>query len=236
MDSRHRFGKYKVEREVLDEERLEELTQRKTYSDIHPPLTKQLKESFRCTVPKLKRSLVGSFPVLYWLPKYSVWDYGMPDLISGISVGIMHLPQGMAYALLASVPPVFGLYSSLYPALIYFFFGTSRHISIGTFTILSIMVGGVTEKLAPDEIFLKTNGTNITAEVDITARDLYRVKVAAATTLLGGLIQVFLGLVKFGFVGTYLSEPLVRAYTTAACSSCCGGTAENNLWSFSQTL
>uniref|UniRef100_A0A3B3BIA4 Solute carrier family 26 member 6, like 1 n=2 Tax=Oryzias melastigma TaxID=30732 RepID=A0A3B3BIA4_ORYME len=140
----------------------------------------------------------------------------MPDLISGISVGIMHLPQGMAYALLASVPPVFGLYSSLYPALIYFFFGTSRHISIGTFTILSIMVGGVTEKLAPDEIFLKTNGTNITAEVDITARDLYRVKVAAAATLLGGLIQVFLGIVKFGFVGTYLSEPLVRAYTTAA--------------------
>ena len=48
----------------------------------------------RCTVPKLKRSVMSSFPVLYWLPKYSVWDYGMPDLVSGISVGIMHLPQG----------------------------------------------------------------------------------------------------------------------------------------------
>ncbi|KAM4588911.1 solute carrier family 26 member 6, like 1 [Odontesthes bonariensis] len=216
MDSRHRFGKYRVEREVLDEERLEEVTQRKAYSDIHRPLTEQLKDSFRCTVPKLKRSVMSSFPVLYWLPKYSVWDYGMPDLVSGISVGIMHLPQGMAYALLASVPPVFGLYSSLYPTLIYFFFGTSRHISIGTFTVLSIMVGSVTERLAPDGDFLKTNGTNITAEVDITARDSYRVQVAVATTVLGGLIQVLLGVVKFGFVGTYLSEPLVRAYTTAA--------------------
>ncbi|XP_070813803.1 solute carrier family 26 member 6, like 1 [Chaetodon trifascialis] len=216
MDSTRRFGKYRVEREVLDEQRLEEVTQRKTYSDTHPSLSEQLKDSLRCTVPRLKRSVMSSMPVLYWLPKYSVWDYGMPDLISGISVGIMHLPQGMAYALLASLPPVFGLYTSLYPAVIYIFFGTSRHISIGTFTVLSIMVGSVTERLAPDMDFLKTNGTNVTAEVDVTARDSYRVQVAAATTVLGGLIQVILGLVKFGFVGTYLSEPLVRAYTTAA--------------------
>ncbi|XP_049441316.1 solute carrier family 26 member 6, like [Epinephelus fuscoguttatus] len=216
MDSTRRFGKYRVEREVLDEQRLEEVTQKKTYSDTHPPPTERLKASLRCTVPKLKRSVVSSLPVLYWLPKYSVWDYGMPDLVSGISVGIMHLPQGLAYALLASVPAVFGLYSSLYPALIYFFFGTSRHISIGTFTVLSIMVGSVTERLAPDTDFLIANGTNITAEVNISARDSYRVQVAAATTVLGGLFQVALGSVKFGFVGTYLSEPLVRAYTTAA--------------------
>uniref|UniRef100_A0A3B3UAY6 Solute carrier family 26 member 6, like 1 n=1 Tax=Poecilia latipinna TaxID=48699 RepID=A0A3B3UAY6_9TELE len=203
-------------RQVLDEQRLEELTRRKTFSEIHKPLTDRLKDTFRCTLPKLKRSVMSSCPVLYWLPKYSVWDYGMPDLVSGISVGIMHLPQGLAYALLASVPPVFGLYTSLYPALIYFFFGTSRHNSIGTFTVLSIMVGSVTERLAPDEFFLKTNGTNLTLEMDVAARDAYRVQVAAATTFLGGLIQVLLGVIKFGFVGTYLSEPLVRAYTSAA--------------------
>uniref|UniRef100_A0A673XFH2 Solute carrier family 26 member 6, like 1 n=1 Tax=Salmo trutta TaxID=8032 RepID=A0A673XFH2_SALTR len=179
---------------------------------IWPP--RNLKLSTRSTSPP--RCVVGCLPVLYWLPRYSIWDYGMPDLISGISVGIMHLPQGMAYALLASLPPVFGLYTSLYPALVYFFFGTSRHISIGTFAVLSIMVGSVTERLAPDRNFLvMLNGTNLT-EVNITARDSYRVQVAAATTVLGGLIQVVLGLVKFGFVGTYLSEPLVRAYTTAA--------------------
>lgn len=124
----------------------------------------------------------------------------------------------MAYALLASLPPVFGLYTSLYPALIYIFFGTSRHNSIGTqkkrqalysgyynlcnntccylllcsgtFTVLSIMVGSVTERLAPDMDFLKINGTNVTTEMDIIARDSYRVQVAATTTVLGGLIQV----------------------------------------------
>uniref|UniRef100_A0A7N8WPU1 Solute carrier family 26 member 6, like 1 n=1 Tax=Mastacembelus armatus TaxID=205130 RepID=A0A7N8WPU1_9TELE len=206
----------RVEREVLDEQRLEEITKRKPCSDAQPSLTEWLKDSLRCTVPKLKRSVVSSLPVLTWLPKYSVWEYGMPDLIAGISVGILHLPQSMAYALLASLPPVFGLYTSFYPVLIYFFFGTSRHISIGTFTVLSIMMGSVTERLAPDMDFLKMNGTNVTAEVNTAARDSYRVQVAAATTVLGGLIQVVLGLVKFGFVGTYLSEPLVRAYTTAA--------------------
>ncbi|RXN03845.1 solute carrier family 26 member 6-like protein [Labeo rohita] len=185
-------------------------------SQINLPISHRLKRSLSCSTLRLKRSIVGFLPVLSWLPRYSIWDYGMPDLISGISVGIMHLPQGMAYALLASLPPVFGLYTSLYPPLIYFIFGTSRHISIGTFTILSIMIGGVTERLAPDSDFLIYNGTNVTEEVDIISRDFHRVQVAAAATVLGGLIQVVLGLVQFGFVGTYLSEPLVRGYTTAA--------------------
>uniref|UniRef100_A0A7N8XSY9 Solute carrier family 26 member 6, like 1 n=1 Tax=Mastacembelus armatus TaxID=205130 RepID=A0A7N8XSY9_9TELE len=217
MDSMCRFGKYRVEREVLDEQRLEEITKRKPCSDAQPSLTEWLKDSLRYGKLFFFLTLaLRHLPVLTWLPKYSVWEYGMPDLIAGISVGILHLPQSMAYALLASLPPVFGLYTSFYPVLIYFFFGTSRHISIGTFTVLSIMMGSVTERLAPDMDFLKMNGTNVTAEVNTAARDSYRVQVAAATTVLGGLIQVVLGLVKFGFVGTYLSEPLVRAYTTAA--------------------
>ncbi|KAI4892770.1 hypothetical protein NFI96_032323 [Prochilodus magdalenae] len=209
-------GGYRVDREILDEERLEELSQRLDISQTLTPFTYRLKSSLRCSIPTLKRRVVGCLPVLYWLPRYSIWDYGMPDLVSGISVGIMHLPQGMAYALLASLPPVFGLYTSFYPSLVYLFFGSSRHISIGTFTVLSIMVGSVTERLAPDANFLIMNGTNVTMEVDITARDQYRVQVAAATTVLAGLIQVILGLVQFGFVGTYLSEPLVRGYTSAA--------------------
>ncbi|XP_012670439.3 solute carrier family 26 member 6, like [Clupea harengus] len=205
-----------VQREVLDEQRLEDVTQRLDYNERHPPLVKHLRHLFRCNLLGLKKKVVSCFPVLYWLPRYSIWDYGMPDIVSGISVGIMHLPQGMAYALLASLPPVYGLYTSLYPALVYFFFGTSRHISIGTFTVLSIMVGSVTERLVPDgsESFF-ANGNNSTAEY-IMARDISRVQVAAATTVLAGLIQVVLGLVQFGFVGTYLSEPVVRAYTTAA--------------------
>uniref|UniRef100_A0AAY4CJ77 STAS domain-containing protein n=1 Tax=Denticeps clupeoides TaxID=299321 RepID=A0AAY4CJ77_9TELE len=170
-----------------------------------------------CSVPQLKRWLLTWVPVLSWLPRYSIREDGLGDLIAGISVGIMHLPQGMAYALLASVPPVYGLYTSFYPVLIYFIFGTSRHVSIGTFAVISMMIGSVTERLAPDAHFL-VNGTNSSSGfyINEAARDTYRVQVATASTLLTGAFQVVLGMMRFGFVGTYLSEPLVRGYTTGA--------------------
>ncbi|XP_029579770.1 solute carrier family 26 member 6 isoform X3 [Salmo trutta] len=210
-----RAGKFYVERDVLDELCLDQVARRRTHSTT-PPLKERVKDSLRCSMPKLKRSVLSTFPVLSWLPRYSVRDNGLGDLISGISVGIMHLPQGMAYALLASVPPVFGLYTSFYPVLVYCILGTSRHISIGTFAVISIMIGSVTERLAPDSDFTFLNGTNGTAGLDVTARDAYRVQIAASTTVLSGLFQVLLGMVRFGFVVTYLSEPLVRGYTTGA--------------------
>ncbi|XP_074139309.1 solute carrier family 26 member 6 isoform X5 [Sminthopsis crassicaudata] len=127
----------------------------------------------------------------------------LPDGVSGL---------GLAYALLAGLPPVFGLYTSFYPIFIYFLFGTSRHISVGTFAVVSVMVGSVTETLAPNSAFLDPENSTI----NVTARDDARVQVASALSLLVGVFQVGLGLLQFGFVVTYLSEPLVRGYTTAA--------------------
>ncbi|XP_019205286.1 solute carrier family 26 member 6 isoform X3 [Oreochromis niloticus] len=210
---------YFVKREVLDELCLDEVAQKGTWS-TKPTLGDQVKDSLRCSVPRLKHILLTWIPVLSWLPRYSIRENALGDLISGCSVGIMHLPQGMAYALLASLRPVYGLYTSLFPVLVYFIFGTSRHISIGTFAVISIMVGSVTERLAPDSNFI-VNGTNGTETVDIDTRDAYRVQVACALTVLAGLFQILLGVVRFGFVVTYLSEPLIRGYTTgSACHVC----------------
>uniref|UniRef100_A0A8C7QTY2 STAS domain-containing protein n=1 Tax=Oncorhynchus mykiss TaxID=8022 RepID=A0A8C7QTY2_ONCMY len=169
-----------------------------------------------CSVPKLKRSVLSFIPILSWLPCYSVRQDALGDLISGISVGIMHLPMGLAYALLASVPPVFGLYTSFYPVLMYCIFGTSRHISIGTFAVTSIMIGTTTERLAPNSNFMSLNGTNGTQILDVVARDALRVQIAASTTFLSGIFLFLLGMIRFGFVVTFLSDPLVRGYMTGA--------------------
>ncbi|XP_034000477.1 solute carrier family 26 member 6 isoform X1 [Trematomus bernacchii] len=212
MEERRRAG-YSVQREILDEGAVDEMAEK---SDSKTSLSEKLKKSMRCSGPRVKSCLLGSFPVVSWLPRYSIRENALGDLVSGISVGIMHLPQGMAYALLASVPPVFGLYSSFYPVLIYFIFGTSKHISIGTYAVMSVMIGGVIERLAPDSNFMDWDNVTNSSHVNIDLRDAERVRVAAAVTFLSGIFQIILGLVQFGFVVTYLSEPLVRGYTTGA--------------------
>ncbi|XP_042348506.1 LOW QUALITY PROTEIN: solute carrier family 26 member 6 [Plectropomus leopardus] len=212
MAERRRMG-YSVQREILDEGAVDEIAE-KSYSK--PSLSEKVKKSLRCSGPRLKSCLLGSVPVISWLPRYSIRENALGDLISGISVGIMQLPQGMAYALLASVPPVFGLYSSFYPVLIYFIFGTSKHISVGTYAVMSVMIGGVIERVAPDSNFMMWDNVTNSSIVDVISRDAERVRVAAAVTFMSGLFQIVLGLVQFGFVVTYLSEPLVRGYTTGA--------------------
>ncbi|CAN9515745.1 unnamed protein product [Ophioblennius macclurei] len=211
--AQRRLVDYSVNRDVLDEDGVNELAEK---SESKTSLCEKVKESVRCSGPRLKKCLLGTFPVLSWLPRYSVRENALGDLVSGISVGIMQLPQGMAYALLAAVPPVFGLYSSFYPVLVYFIFGTSRHISVGTYAVMSVMIGGVTERLAPDSNFMMWDNATNASIVDTVLRDAERIKVAAAVTFLSGIFQMLLGLVQFGFVVTYLSDPLVRGYTTGA--------------------
>uniref|UniRef100_A0A8C8HEL4 STAS domain-containing protein n=1 Tax=Oncorhynchus tshawytscha TaxID=74940 RepID=A0A8C8HEL4_ONCTS len=210
-----RAGEFYVERDVMNELCLDKLARRRTHS-TRPLLKERVKDSLRCSVPKLKRSVLSFIPILSWLPRYSVRQDALGDLISGISVGIMHLPMGLAYALLASVPPVFGLYTSFYPVLMYCIFGTSRHISIGTFAVTSIMIGTTTERLAPNSNFMILNGTNGTEVIDVVARDAVRVQIAASTTFLSGIFLFLLGMIRFGFVVTFLSDPLVRGYMTGA--------------------
>ncbi|KYO38654.1 prestin [Alligator mississippiensis] len=202
---------YSVERPIYNQELLQEQLHQKEKPS--QPLSQRIAHSCRCTSKKAKSHLYSFLPILLWLPRYPVKAYLLGDIISGISTGVMQLPQGLAYALLAAVPPVFGLYSSFYPVFLYTFFGTSRHISIGTFAVISMMVGAVAVREVPDERFdiLESNSTNSTE-----IRDNLRVQVAVTLALLSGIIQLCLGLLRFGFVAIYLTEPLVRGFTTAA--------------------
>ncbi|XP_075571336.1 prestin isoform X3 [Pelecanus crispus] len=208
--------RYCVERPVYNQELLQGQLHRRERTP--QTLRQKIAHSCRCSSKKAKSHLYSFLPILKWLPRYPVKEYLLGDIISGISTGVMQLPQGLAYALLAAVPPVFGLYSSFYPVFLYTFFGTSKHISIGTFAVISMMVGGVAVRQVPDEmVSVGHNSTNVTDSFEYyNARDAKRVQVAVTLAFLSGVIQLCLGLLRFGFVAIYLTEPLVRGFTTAA--------------------
>ncbi|XP_042306087.1 solute carrier family 26 member 6 isoform X2 [Sceloporus undulatus] len=213
MEENEMPGHTKAEQAVLSEAELEKIGIR---TKVQPTSICAKTQKIRCSASIAKSLLFQFLPILTWLPRYPVKEWLLGDIISGFSVGIMHLPQGLAYALLAGLPPVIGLYSSFYPVLTYFFFGSSRHISVGPFAVISVMIGSMTDSLEPSGKYMDpVNGTNYTI-LNETRRDAARVELVAAVTFLVGIFQIGLGLLQFGFLATYLSEPLVRAYTTAA--------------------
>ncbi|XP_056369509.1 chloride anion exchanger [Oenanthe melanoleuca] len=176
----------------------------------HKTFWDHLKLSFSCSSQRVKKIALGLFPVVSWLPAYRFREWILSDIVSGINTGLVAVLQGLAFALLVNVPPSYGLYAAFFPVLVYFIFGTSRHISVGPFPVLSLMVGGVVTRLVPDDNTGTGNSTNT------SAIDNERVMVAASVTFLSGVFQLLLGIFQFGFIVIYLSQSLISGFTTAA--------------------
>ena len=168
----------------------------------------------------LKSCMHSNFPFINVLRKYKIRDLPS-DVISGLTVGIMQIPQGMAYTLLASLPPICGLYTSFFGPLIYFFTGTSRHASMGTIAIVGLMIGSVLDtSIGKDNshVFPDANITN-DSSIDLgttgmTELDIEKIKLATALSFVSGLIMVVLGKMRLGLVATYMSEYLISGFTS----------------------
>lgn len=91
-----------------------------------------------------KNILFKRFPILSWATSYKPKQYLLPDLVSGFTVGVMNIPQGMAYSILATLNPINGLYTQFFPVIFYALFGTSRHLAIGK---LNLMINNLNKYL-----------------------------------------------------------------------------------------
>uniref|UniRef100_A0A8C6NK56 Solute carrier family 26 member 3 n=1 Tax=Nothobranchius furzeri TaxID=105023 RepID=A0A8C6NK56_NOTFU len=179
---------------------------------------KQIKKNFHnflfhslCNTKRAKTAALSLLPVIGWMKIYRINEWLLSDIVSGVSTGLVAVLQGLAYCLLASLPPWYGLFTAFFPVVTYFFLGTSRHISVGPFPVLCLMIGSIVTRLVPDE----GSPANITGFENLT-RDEQRVLVASSVTFTVGVMQLAMGILQVGFVVMYLSDTLVSGFTTAA--------------------
>ncbi|HSK41876.1 MAG TPA: sulfate permease, partial [Arenibaculum sp.] len=143
-------------------------------------------------MPQLKKIL----PILDWAPSYSRAD-AINDLVAAVIVTIMLVPQSLAYAMLAGLPPHVGLYASILPLVAYAVFGTSRTLAVGPVAVVSLMTaaaaGGVAARGTPEYL---------TAAITLAA--------------LSGLVLLAMAVLRLGFLANLLSHPVISGFITAS--------------------
>ncbi len=135
-------------------------------------------------------------PFLAWIPHYPRKNFSS-DLSAGLTTAVMLIPQGMAYAMLAGLPPIMGLYASFVPLAVYALLGTSRQLAVGPVAMVSLLtLNGVSAQAKPgSETFIA---------------------LAVSLSLLVGVIQLAMGVLKLGFLVNFLSHPVISGFTSAA--------------------
>lgn len=133
---------------------------------------------------------------LSWLQDYSTTKL-KGDIFAGLTVGVLLIPQSMAYALIAGLPVIYGLYASLVPQIIYALFGSSRQLSVGPTAMDSLLIA---------------SGLGVLA---VIGSQEY-IQLAVILTLMVGIIQTFLGFMRMGFITQLLSKPIISGFTSAA--------------------
>lgn len=138
----------------------------------------------------------NKFTILTWIHNYTKEEF-VADTKAGLTIGVIVIPQVMAYAVIAGLSPIYGLYGSLVPLLIYPLFGTSRHLSLGV--------------VATDMIII-ASGAGMIAEPGTSEY----VSVVLLLTMFTGLVHIALSLLRMGFLVNLLSKPVIFGFTAAA--------------------
>ncbi|MCA1801277.1 MAG: solute carrier family 26 protein [Rhodothermaceae bacterium] len=144
----------------------------------------------------VKKYISRYIPIIGTLQNYNR-DAFKGDFNAGLTVAIMLVPQGMAYAVLAGMPPVYGLYASIVPLLIYAIFGTSRQLAVGPVAMVSLLVVAGVGELAD------------------VGSDRF-IQLAIMTALGVGIFQLLMGVFRMGFMVNFLSHPVLSGFTSAA--------------------
>ncbi|XP_023913911.1 probable sulfate transporter 3.3 [Quercus suber] len=151
--------------------------------------------------PTKKKLILGAqyiFPILQWGPNYSLKLF-KSDIVAGLTIASLAIPQGISYAKLANLPPIVGLYSSFVPPLVYAVLGSSRDLAVGPVSIASLILGSMLRQ-----------------EVSPSNNPLLFLQLAFSSTFFAGLFQASLGLLRLGFIIDFLSKATLIGFMAGA--------------------
>ncbi|XP_066377959.1 probable sulfate transporter 3.4 [Miscanthus floridulus] len=147
---------------------------------------------------RLVLALQYFFPIFQWGSAYSR-SLLRSDLIAGLTIASLAIPQGISYAKLANLPPIIGLYSSFVPPLIYSLLGSSRDLAVGPVSVASLVMGSMLrEAVSPDE------------------QPILYLQLAFTATFFAGALQASLGFLRLGFIVDFLSKPTLTGFMGGA--------------------
>lgn len=138
------------------------------------------------------------FPILQWGPDYNL-NLLKSDVVSGLTIASLAIPQGISYAKLANLPPIVGLYSSFVPPLVYAVLGSSRDLAVGPVSIASLLMGSMLRQ-----------------EVSPAQDPLLFLQLAFTSTFFAGLFQASLGFLRLGFIIDFLSKATLIGFMAGA--------------------
>ncbi|KAL3501883.1 hypothetical protein ACH5RR_036332 [Cinchona calisaya] len=138
------------------------------------------------------------FPILQWGPNYNL-KLLKSDVVSGLTIASLAIPQGISYAKLANLPPIVGLYSSFVPPLIYAVLGSSRDLAVGPVSIASLIMGSMLRQ-----------------EVSPAKDPILFLQLAFSSTFFAGLVQASLGFLRLGFIIDFLSKATLIGFMAGA--------------------
>ncbi|XP_042417397.1 sulfate transporter 3.1-like [Zingiber officinale] len=147
---------------------------------------------------KLVLGLKYFFPILDWAPTYT-FSFFKSDLIAGVTIASLAIPQGISYAKLANLPPILGLYSSFVPPLVYAMMGSSRDLAVGTVAVASLLISSMLSK-----------------EISPTQQPSLYLHVAFTATFFAGLFEAALGFLRLGFIVDFLSHATIVGFMAGA--------------------
>ena len=148
-----------------------------------------------------------ALPMYSWLKTYDWRSTLLQDVIAGLTVGVMVLPQSMSYAKLAGLPVEYGLYSALVPVYAYSMFGSSRQLAVGPVAIVSLLLA--------TGLQLVLDNAGITEENTENYMEIYTT-LAVQTSFLVGVLYFLMGLLRLGFITIFLSHAVISGFTTGA--------------------